>query len=175
MRHLKQRHSLGLKKAHRLAVMATMAASLFQHGRIKTTEAKAKALRPFSEQIITLAKKAAATEDASQKLHYRRLAIARVRDVAAVRKLFDELAPEFANRSGGYTRIYKLGTRIGDAAEMAIIEIVKADDEGHAKPKRAKKKAAKPAAAPAADEVVAEEAPAEPVAEAVEAEGTEAK
>lgn len=169
MRHLKHRHSLGLKKAHRQAVMATLAASLFTHGRIRTTLAKAKALRPFAEPIITLAKQAAATDDSARKLHYRRLAIARVRDVAAVRKLFDELAPEFADRTGGYTRIYKLGTRTGDAAEMALIEILKGDDAGHEKSRKSRKKSRTAAKTDdASSEPLAEEAVAVEDAEAME-------
>lgn len=157
MRHLHHRHSLGVKSAHRQALLGNLAASLFVHGRIKTTLAKAKALRPFSEQLITLAKKAAATEDTAKKLHYRRLAIARVRDVDAVHVLFDEKAEEFVNRKGGYTRIYKLGTRVGDAAEMAIIELVNADDEGHSKPGKKAKKASQATSAPKAEAPAVEE------------------
>lgn len=146
MRHQKHRHVLGVKKAHRGALMANLATALFTHGRIKTTLAKAKALRPFSEKLITLAVKAEATDDAAKKLHYRRQAIARVRDVEAVKQLFDERVSEFVNRSGGYTRIYKLVPRIGDAADMAIIELIEASDEGYAKPKRKAKKTKKSAA-----------------------------
>ncbi|MDP0497020.1 MAG: 50S ribosomal protein L17 [Verrucomicrobiota bacterium JB024] len=179
MRHNNHRHVLGVKKAHRGALMANLATALFTHGRIKTTLAKAKALRPFAEKMITLACKAAATEDAARKLHYRRQAISQIRDVAAVKKLFDERVSEFTARNGGYTRIYKLVPRIGDAADMALIELIAADDEGYAKPKRkgaAKKSAAKgkkKAAAKAAEEPKAEEAPAAeeaPVAEEPKAE-----
>ena len=136
MRHKNHRHQLGVKKEHRLALMANLAAALLTHGRIRTTLAKAKALRPFSEKIITLAKKAAATEDSAKKLHFRRLAIARVRDKGAVKKLFDERVEEFLVRNGGYTRIYKLVPRIGDAADMAIIELIDAADAGYEKSKR---------------------------------------
>jgi len=118
--------------------MGNLAAALFTHGKIQTTLAKARALRPFAEKIITLAKKAAQTENAARKLHYRRLAIARVRDHAAVRQLFDERANEFLNRDGGYTRIYKLLRRDSDAAEMAIIELIDASDEGYRKTRRRK-------------------------------------
>lgn len=112
--------------------MANMAASLITHGRIKTTLAKARALRPFIEKVITKAKKAALKTDRKDGIHLRRLAIADVRDVTAITMLFNEKYKDFANRSGGYTRIYKLGPRAqGDAAEMALIEFVKADDPGY--------------------------------------------
>lgn len=143
MRHSKHRHVLGVKKEHRGALLANLSAALFKHGRITTTLAKAKALRPFSEKIITLAKKAAATEDAAKKVHYRRLAMAQVRDKDAVRELFDTRTQEFVSRTGGYTRIYKLAPRLGDAAEMAIIELIAGSDEGYKK--KTRKKAAKKA------------------------------
>lgn len=151
MRHRKKRHVLGASGPHRSAMLANLAVALITHGRIETTLAKAKALRPFIEKIITLAKKAHAANDTARKLHFRRLAIARVRDKHAVARLFDERVDEFVNRSGGYTRIYKLGQRLGDAAEMALIELIDADDEGHSsKPrKRAAKKGAKKAASAA--------------------------
>ena len=139
MRHKNHRHQLGVKKEHRLALIANLAAALLTHGRIRTTLAKAKALRPFSEKIITLAKKAATTDDSAKKLHFRRLAIARVRDKGAVKKLFDERVEEFLVRNGGYTRIYKLVPRIGDAADMAIIELIDAADAGYEKSKRSYK------------------------------------
>ena len=90
-------------------MMGNLAVALITHGRIETTLPKARALRPFIEKVITLAKKAEKANDAARKLHYRRLAIARVRDKAAVAKLFDERVTEFTERNGGYTRIYKLG------------------------------------------------------------------
>jgi large subunit ribosomal protein L17 len=133
MRHLNHRHGLGLKKEHRVALMAALASALFTHGRIRTTLAKARALRPFAEKVITLAKKAALTEDKAVKIHYRRLAMARVRDEEAVKTLFNERANEFVKRNGGYTRIYKLGQRIGDAAEIGLIELVAGNDEGYKK------------------------------------------
>lgn len=153
MRHSKHKHTLGVKKEHRAAIMASLAAALFRHDRIETTLASAKALRPFAEKIITLAKNAAASEDAAVKLHYRRLAIARIRDVEAVAMLFGSKDKEgkvskFVNRKGGYTRIYKLVPRAGDAAHMALIELIEADDEGYkAAKKPAAKKTAKKAAA----------------------------
>lgn len=106
-------------------MLANLSSSLIENGRIKTTLAKAKALRPTVEKVITLAKKAHATTDIAQKVHYRRLAIARIRDKKAVKKLFDELVEQFTGRNGGYTRIYKLALpRLGDAADMALIEFV---------------------------------------------------
>ncbi|MBC2606383.1 50S ribosomal protein L17 [Pelagicoccus albus] len=149
MRHRKHRNQLGVKKEHREALLANLSTALIQHGRIKTTLKKAKALRPFVEKVITLAKKGS--------LHDRRIAISRVRDVAAVNELFEEKVEQFKERNGGYTRIYKIGTRRGDAAEMALIELIDADDEGYAKKSKPK---AKKAEAPVAEEapVVAEEA-----------------
>ena len=153
MRHNKRKHKLGVSGPHRSAMMGNLMSALITHGRIETTISKARALRPVIEKIITLAKKAEKANDAARKLHYRRLAIARVRDKSAVAKLFDELVSEFTDRNGGYTRIYKLGQRIGDAAEMGLIEFVDGNDEGYnKKPKKqaAKKKAVKKTAKKAA-------------------------
>jgi large subunit ribosomal protein L17 len=136
MRHGKHRYLLGCTKEHREALMANLAAAMLRHGRIETTLAKAKALRPFVEKIITMAKKAHLTEDSVQKLHYLRLAIARVKDEDAVAILFNTRASEFIKRNGGYSRIYKLVPRIGDAAKMAIIELVPGDDVGYSKSKK---------------------------------------
>lgn len=148
MRHSKRRHVLGVTGPHRSAMMGNLAVALISHGRIETTLAKAKALRPFIEKVITLAKKAEKANDAARKLHFRRLAIARVRDKKAVAVLFDERVSEFTERAGGYTRVYKLGQRVGDAAEMGLIELIDGNDEGYEKPKKkaAKKKATKKAA-----------------------------
>ena len=134
-------------------MLSNMAASLITHGRIETTLAKAKALRPFIEKIITKAKQAAAKAEKKDAIHLRRLALSDVRDETAVTKLFNETYKEFANRSGGYTRIYKLGQqRLGDAAEMALIEFVKADDQGYKKSKSKKSaKTKKAKATPAAE------------------------
>jgi large subunit ribosomal protein L17 len=131
MRHNKHRHQMGVKKEHRASLMASLASALFRHDRIETTLGYAKALRPFAEKVITLAKKAAATEDTAKKLHYRRNALAKLRDVSAVHFLFAEKVSKFLNRQGGYTRIYKLVPRKGDAADMAIIELIEADDQGY--------------------------------------------
>ena len=164
MRHRVHRQSLGVTREHRAAMLSNMSVSLITHGRIKTTLAKAKALRPFIEKIVTKAKKAQAKSEAADKLHLKRLALRDVRDKTAIDLLFNDKVSEFVNRPGGYTRIYKLGARIGDAAEMALIEFVKADDPGYKKPK--KKSAAKPKKedsaieAPVAQEVSSAEAPA---------------
>ncbi|WP_345785330.1 50S ribosomal protein L17 [Thalassobacterium sedimentorum] len=175
MRHNKRKHKLGVSGPHRSAMMGNLATAIITHGRIETTISKARALRPFIEKIVTLAKKAEKANDAARKLHYRRLAIARVRDKKAVAKLFDELVTEFTERNGGYTRIYKLGQRIGDAAEMALIEFVDGNDEGY-NPKP-KKKAAKKATKKAAKKKVAKKAEDEAVAadEATEAEPAKAE
>jgi large subunit ribosomal protein L17 len=145
MRHQKHHASLGVTREHRAAMMANMSASLIKKGRIQTTLTKAKALRPFIEKVITLAK--------NGTLHDRRRAMARVRDEDAVTLLFNEKVQEFTKRSGGYTRIYKLGLRrISDAAEMALIEFIKGDDQGYKKSKGKKSAKAKaPKAEPAAE------------------------
>ena len=139
-------------------MLGNLAVALITHGRIETTLPKARALRPFIEKIITLAKKAEKANDAARKLHFRRLAIARVRDKKAVAQLFDERVSEFTDRPGGYTRIYKLGQRIGDAAEMALIELIDGNDEGYDKPKKkAAKKATNKAAKKTAEKAEASE------------------
>jgi large subunit ribosomal protein L17 len=143
MRHNKHHASLGVTREHREAMLSNLAASLILHGRIQTTLTKAKALRPFIEKVVTKAKNAAAKTEKKDAIHLRRLALADVRDENAITKLFNETHKEFTNRSGGYTRIYKLGARRqSDAAELALIEFVKADDPGYKKSKG--KKAAKP-------------------------------
>jgi len=178
MRHLKSRHKLGVTTAHRSALLANLAVALITQGRIKTTLAKAKALRPFIEKVVTFAKKAHAVEDPAQKLHYFRQALSKLRDPDAVTLLFDERAQEFSARNGGYTRIYKLLQRRGDASSMALIELIAADDEGYGKRRRkggAKKAGAtapKPEASGEADDEPEADAE-EPVAEA--SEGTEAE
>jgi len=116
MRHRKKGRKLNRTASHRRAMLRNMATSLFLHERIETTTAKAKELRPYAERLITLAKRG--------DLHARRLAAARMQDRDVVGKLFDELGPRYSDRPGGYTRILKLGARKGDAAEMALIELV---------------------------------------------------
>src|SRR6185436_12697787 len=116
MRHSKAGRQLRRTGEQKLALMRGLAQSLFQHGSIETTEAKAKELRPFVEKLITKAK--------SGTLHARRLAGAHVRQRAVADKLFQEIGPKFAARAGGYTRILKTGHRKGDGAEMARIELM---------------------------------------------------
>lgn len=157
MRHLKHRHTLGVTSSHRLAMLANMASSLIEHGRIKTTLTKAKALRPFIEKIITLAKRAQSAQP-ERAIYLRRLAYSRLRNQKAVRLLFDDKVNEFLNRPGGYSRIYKLGTRTGDAAEMALIEFIQASDEGYKTSSRKgrtkkKKTSATTSAAPSTQEI----------------------
>ncbi len=176
MRHKVHRQSLGVTREHRAAMLANMSVSLITHGRIKTTITKAKALRPFIEKIVTKAKKAAAKTEKKDKLHLRRLAMADVRDEVAISLLFDDKVSEFENRPGGYTRIYKLGPRQGDAAEMALIEFVKADDPGYKKPKKKGAAKAKKAAEAVVKEAAAEvEAPAEEEETKAEAPAAEAE
>jgi len=165
MRHNKHHASLGVTREHRKAMLSNMGASLIKHGRIETTLTKAKALRPFIEKVITKAKNAAAASEKKDAIHLRRMALKDVRDEAAITLLFNEKAKQFANRSGGYTRIYKLGPqRLGDAAEMALIELISAEDEGYKKSKGSKKKSAKKSggkkAAATAEAAPAAEAPA---------------
>ena len=184
MRHNKHHASLGVTREHRRAMLSNLAASLITHGRIQTTLTKAKALRPFVEKVITKAKLAAAKTEKKDAVHLRRLALSDVRDETAITKLFNETHKEFTNRNGGYTRIYKLGAqRQSDAAELALIEFVKADDPGYKKSKGGKKSAAKKSGGKAkAGKAAKSEAPAEaatteaaPAAEAPKPESGEAK
>src|SRR3954453_22627880 len=115
MRHLKAGRTLGRNASHRLALFRNLSRALIEHGRIVTTVAKAKELRPFVEKLVTLAKKATA-EDRAKALHYRRLLLARLPDRTAVAKLIDDYAPRFAGRQGGYTHVLKRQERrLGDA------------------------------------------------------------
>ena len=118
MRHRVATFKIGRSGAHRRAMLANMVSSLFEHGRIETTIVKAKAAASFAERLITLGKKG--------EIHHRRLAFARLRNKEAVKTLFDEIAPAYADRQGGYTRIFKLGKRRGDAAETCILMLVEA-------------------------------------------------
>ena len=167
MRHQKHHASLGVTRSHRAAMMSNLAAALITHDRIQTTLAKARALRPFIEKVITKAKHAAGKAEKRDAVHLRRLALRDVRDEDAVTLLFNDKYKEFSSRAGGYTRIYKLGPqRLGDAAELALIEFVKADDPGYKKSrgkKPASKAKRKKADAPAAEP--ATEAPAAPAPE----------
>ena len=116
MRHARTGKKLGRDSAHRKALYSNLTCSLIEHGRIRTTEAKAKAVKPFAEQMISLGKRG--------DLHARRQALAELRSRDVVETLFDDVAPRFADRPGGYSRIVKLGPRLGDAAEMAYLELV---------------------------------------------------
>jgi large subunit ribosomal protein L17 len=116
MRHHKAGKKLGRDSAHRKALYANLACALIEHGRIRTTEAKAKAVKPFAEQMITLGKRG--------DLAARRQAVAELRSKDAVHLLFTDVAPRFADRPGGYSRIVKLGPRAGDAADMVYLELV---------------------------------------------------
>jgi large subunit ribosomal protein L17 len=168
---------LGGSPSHQRLILANLATQLFEHGRITTTETKARVLRPVAEKLITKAKRG--------DLHNRREVLKTVRDKSVVHTLFTEIAPTFAERPGGYTRITKIGPRKGDNAPMAVIELVteayqpKADKP--AKKSAAKKAPAKKAAAPEeapVEETAVEEAPAEEIsdepAEAPAEETTEA-
>jgi len=142
MRHKRKTVKLGRSQAHRDALIANQAVSLIEHSRIKTTLAKAKAVRPFAEKLVTIAKK--------KSLHARRTALAILRhNEDAVTKLFGEIADRSAERKGGYTRIIKLGQRRSDAAPMAFLEWVDGPEPVEVTtpaPKPAAKKAKKPAA-----------------------------
>lgn len=123
MRHKVAGYKLNRSTGHRTALRKTMTRQLFEHERIQTTRAKAYAIRGFAERLITLAKNGNEAGD-EKMVHARRLAAARLGDPQLVQKLFDDIAPRYTNRPGGYTRILKLGPRKGDGAEMVIIELV---------------------------------------------------
>ena len=116
MRHRKKGRQLSRTRSHRKATLRNLATSLFRHERIETTTAKAKELRPFAERLITLARRG--------DVHARRSAATKIQDREVLGKLFDEIAPRYIERPGGYTRVVKLGNRKGDAAEMSLIELV---------------------------------------------------
>lgn len=116
MRHQKKGRKLSRTESHRTSLMRNMAISLFRHGRVQTTTAKAKELRPFAERLITLAKRG--------DLHARRQAARHINDQGVLFELFDSIGPRYAERPGGYTRVLKTGFRRGDGAEMALIELV---------------------------------------------------
>ena len=116
MRHAKRGRKLGRDAAHRKAMLATMAGQVIQHGRIKTTSPRAKEVRSLVERLITVAKK--------DDLHARRLVAAVLKDKTIVRRLFEDVAPDLDDRDSGYTRILKLGPRLGDGAETVYLELV---------------------------------------------------
>jgi len=143
MRHQKKTVRLGRKAEHRKALLANQVCSLIEHRRIKTTLAKAKAVRPLAEKMVTLGK--------NGSIHARRTAFATLRHKDAVKKLFDEIAPASTERNGGYTRIIRLGQRQSDSASMALIEWVDVTivvEEKPAEEKKAKKKEPKTEATP---------------------------
>lgn len=117
MRHLSQGRKLNRNSSHRIALARSQATALFRYGRIKTTLTKAKNLQPYAEKLITTAR--------GGDLHARRLVAREIHDKDVVRTLMDEIAPSFADRNGGYTRIYRLMTRRGDNAQEALIELVR--------------------------------------------------
>ncbi len=163
MRHARSGKKLGRDSAHRKALYSNLAGALIEHGRIKTTVTKAKAVKPIAEQMITLGRRG--------DLHARRQATAFLRSRDIVHKLFAEVAPRFKDRPGGYARIIKIGPRPGDAAEMAYLELV--DEEYVAKER--KERTPEPAAAAVAP-AAGEEAPeTEAEAEAVEEPAGEAE
>ena len=159
MRHGKKVMHLGRKPAHRKSMLSNMACSLIEHKRINTTVTKAKALKQFIEPIITKAK--------SDTTHNRRLAFSSLRDKNSVSELFRDIASKVGDRPGGYTRIIKLGNRLGDNADMAMIELVdyndiyKADEKEKKKTRRrgGKSRAKAAEVTDATDEVVEQEAP----------------
>lgn len=124
MRHKVAGRILGRTSGQRRALRRNLITELFLHGQIETTEAKARAVRPAAEKLITLAKRGLQRDVAGQ-VHARRLAAARLYGRSAVTKLFDEIAPTYQERPGGYTRMTKLGRRRGDNAEMALLELVR--------------------------------------------------
>lgn len=151
MRHLKSGRKLGRTNSHKKALMRNLAMSLFEFKRVSTTLAKAKELRPYAEDLITKAKKAYLREQAGQlpenhtiDIHSRRLVARYIQKKAVLQELFDTIGPKVIDRNGGYTRIIKTGTRRGDAAETAIIELVDwANPQDGATSIKPKKKAAK--------------------------------
>ena len=126
MRHRLKGKRLSRHMGARNALRRTLVKQLFEYERIKTTRAKAQAIRGQAEKLITLAKRgnAAEAEEPSKMVHARRLVAARLADPKSVKKLFDEIAPRYAERPGGYTRMMKLGRRLGDSSEMVILELV---------------------------------------------------
>jgi len=122
MRHARTGRKLGRDASHRRALYANLACSLIEHGRIKTTEAKAKAVKPYAEKMITLGRRG--------DLHARRQVLSELRSQEIVHQLFSDVAPRMADRPGGYTRIVKIGPRPGDAADMVYLELVDFDPTG---------------------------------------------
>ena len=143
MWHNRAYRKLGRKHSHRVATLRALATALFERERIRTTLMKAKELRPFAEKLITKGKR--------DDLHSRRLVLRHVQDRTVVKKLFESLAPRYADRNGGYTRILRLGTRLGDNAEMALVELIGSEPVFKKEAPGKKKGAAKGKKAPAAE------------------------
>ncbi len=158
-------HRLGGSAAHQRHILANLATALFQHGRITTTEAKAKRLRPVAERLITFAKRG--------DMHARRHVLTVVTDKGVVHQLFTEIAPEFSERDGGYTRITKIGPRKGDNAAMAVIELVRGEPVAAKPRRRTRRPEPARAAAPAAAAASAETEDAVEASAAAEAEDTD--
>jgi large subunit ribosomal protein L17 len=154
-------HRLGGSPAHERHILANLATALFQHGRITTTEAKARRLRPVAERLITFAKRG--------DLHARRHVLTVVTDQGVVHQLFTEIAPQFSERDGGYTRITKIGPRKGDNAAMAVIELVRGEPAA-AKPRRRARRAETRAAASTAAAATATAVAEQPQTDAAEPE-----
>jgi large subunit ribosomal protein L17 len=123
MRHQVAGYRLGRSKAARIALRRNLIKQFFTHERIRTTRAKASAIRGEAERLITIARNSAEGTDA-EKVHAQRLVASRLGDNSLNKRLFEEIAPRFANRPGGYTRMLKLGPRMGDSAEMVLLELV---------------------------------------------------
>ena len=141
MPHNVAHRKLGRVTEHRIALLRNQATALLRHERIETTMPKAKELRPFVERLITIAKRGVAAGDGNGKaLHARRLVLQDITDKAVVGKLFDTLAPRFAERPGGYTRILRVGFRRGDSAEVAQMELVGSEYNPKAAEEEAEKK-----------------------------------
>ncbi|MBI1813621.1 MAG: 50S ribosomal protein L17 [Deltaproteobacteria bacterium] len=128
MRHLKSGRKLNRTSAHRKALFRNLVTSLLEHESVRTTDAKAKELRSFADRIVTLGKRGT--------LHARRQALAFVRSASVVKKLFDDIAPRFRDRPGGYTRVIKLGVRRGDAAAMSVVELTERSEVGKTEAER---------------------------------------
>ena len=156
---------MGGSPAHQKHMLANLAASLFEHGKITTTEARARRLRPYAEKLITFAKRG--------DMHARRQVLTVVPDKGIVHSLFTEIGPSFADRPGGYTRITKIGHRKGDAAPMAVIELVR-EEVGTGRPRRRTRRPAAGAPAAAAPAETVEETAEDTAAEEADFEDTEA-
>jgi len=135
MRHRKAGKKLGRLTAHRLALFRNQLVSLFEHERIETTEAKAKALRPLADKVISLAKR--------ESLHARRLVLGLVPNRTVVKKIFDSVAPRYADRRGGYTRLFRVGRRVGDGDPVGLIELIDRPESDKADKKGKKEQAQK--------------------------------